>query len=160
VPLMITAGGLIGLIQRFRQTLRNDFNIAAPSIAVLGLNPHAGEDGAFGNEETDIIIPAIRQSVGSGIKVDGPHPADGFFARGMYKHYDGIVAMYHDQGLIPLKLLAKGAGVNFTAGLPIVRTSPDHGTAFDIAGQNLADEKSSVEAIRMAIDIVRARSRK
>ncbi len=160
VPQMITTGGLTGHIQRFRQTLIEDFNISAPTIAVLGLNPHAGEDGAFGNEETDIIIPAIRQSVGSGIEVDGPFPADGFFAHGTYKNYDGIIAMYHDQGLIPLKLLAEGAGVNFTAGLPIVRTSPDHGTAFNIAGRNLADEKSVVEAIKLAIDIARARGKR
>ncbi len=158
VPPMVTTDGLIGHIEEFAHTLSNDFNIAAPGIAVLGLNPHAGEDGAFGNEEIEILIPAIRESRNNGIAVDGPHPADGFFAHGIYKSYDGIIAMYHDQGLIPLKLLAGGAGVNFTAGLPIVRTSPDHGTAFNIAGKNLADENSTVEAVKLAIDIARARS--
>lgn len=145
------------ILTTFNNSLRNDYNINQPKIAVLGLNPHAGESGAIGKEETEIIIPAIEMCKINGISADGPHPADGFFAHNAYQNYDGILAMYHDQGLIPLKMLAKGAGVNFTAGLPIVRTSPDHGTAFAIAGKNLADETSALEAICLAVDVVNNR---
>ncbi|MES2767359.1 MAG: 4-hydroxythreonine-4-phosphate dehydrogenase PdxA [Bacteroidota bacterium] len=138
-------------------TLWEDFATPNPKIAVLGLNPHAGEAGAIGSEEIEVLKPAIEECFKSGIDVDGPHPADGFFAHGAFKNYDGILAMYHDQGLIPLKLIANGAGVNVTANLPIVRTSPDHGTAYAIAGKNMADEASTAEAIQLALEIVESR---
>jgi len=141
----------------FNTTLTQDFKINSPSIAVLGLNPHAGEDSAIGREENDIIIPAIKQANADNIAAKGPFPADGFFAHDDYKNYDGILAMYHDQGLIPLKLLASGGGVNFTAGLKIVRTSPDHGTAFSIAGANRANPQSALNAIKYAVRISKNR---
>ena len=131
----------------------NDHAISSPRIAVLGLNPHAGENGSMGQEEIDIISPAIKAANEIGIKAFGPFPSDGFFAHGEYKNYDAILAMYHDQGLIPLKMIANGAGINYTAGLPIVRTSVDHGTAFAIAGKDMADERSAAEAIEMAVII-------
>jgi 4-hydroxythreonine-4-phosphate dehydrogenase len=137
--------------------LRQDFGIATPRIAVLGLNPHAGEQGALGDEEITMIQPAIQAAQAQGITAEGAFPADGFFAHGEYRRFDGILAMYHDQGLIPLKLLAGGGGVNFSAGLPIVRTSPDHGTAFGLAGKGSANEGSTVDAIEMACQIVRNR---
>lgn len=143
----------------FYRTLLNDYGIADPKIAVLGLNPHAGEHGSIGTEEEEIIIPAIERIQHRGIKADGPHSADGFFAHGAYKNYDGILAMYHDQGLIPLKILAQGGGVNFTAGIPIVRTSPDHGTAFPIAGKGEASEQSVVEAFELAYEIAKRRNK-
>jgi 4-hydroxythreonine-4-phosphate dehydrogenase len=139
------------------ECLKTDFGIDSPAIAVLGLNPHAGEDGALGEEENKIILPAIKKLNVSGIRAEGPFPADGFFAHGAYRNYDAILAMYHDQGLIPLKMLAAGGGVNFTAGLPIVRTSPDHGTAYSIAGKNEANSQSSYDAIISAIEIVKRR---
>ena len=144
----------------FNESLIYDFNIESPTIAVLGLNPHAGEDGAIGNEEQDFIIPAVNAANSRGMNTKGPFPGDGFFAHDDYKNYDGILAMYHDQGLIPLKLLAQGAGVNYTAGLQIVRTSPDHGTAFSIAGQNIANPQSSLNAIKYAVTISRNRLNK
>src|SRR5690606_40662525 len=122
--------------------LQVDFGIRRPRIAVLGLNPHAGEGGLIGSEEREVIAPTLQRRRAAGMQVEGPLPADGFFARFSPDEYDGVLAMYHDQGLIPLKLLARGAGVNYTAGLPIVRTSPDHGTAFTIAGMGVADERS------------------
>ncbi|MCS6807436.1 MAG: 4-hydroxythreonine-4-phosphate dehydrogenase PdxA [Bacteroidota bacterium] len=134
----------------FSTALQQDFAITTPRIAVLGLNPHAGEHGALGTEEQECIEPALRAAREQGIQAEGIFPADGFFAYGAYRCFDGILAMYHDQGLIPLKLLAGGSGVNITAGLPIVRTSPDHGTAFSIAGQGIADARSTVEAILLA----------
>lgn len=137
----------------FNNSLLKDFKISKPKIAILGLNPHAGENGIIGNEEKEIFIPVIKKINKKGINLHGPFPADGFFAHNEYLNYDGILAIYHDQGLIPLKLLAQGQGVNFTANLPIVRTSPDHGTAFSIAGKNLADGKSLAEAIKTAITI-------
>lgn len=137
--------------------LRQDFGIATPRIAVLGLNPHAGEQGALGDEEITMIQPAIQAAQAQGIRAEGAFPADGFFAHGEYRRFDGILAMYHDQGLIPLKLLAGGGGVNFSAGMPIVRTSPDHGTAYGLAGKGIANEGSTVEAIEMAYQIVRNR---
>lgn len=139
------------------ECLKTDFGIDSPAIAVLGLNPHAGEDGALGEEENKIILPAINKLKVSGIRAEGPFPADGFFAHGAFRNYDAILAMYHDQGLIPLKMLAAGGGVNFTAGLPIVRTSPDHGTAYSIAGKNEANSQSSYDAIISAIEIVKRR---
>lgn len=144
-------------LQLFNTSLKADFGIGAPRIAVLALNPHAGDGGVIGTEEETIIIPAIKSMREQGIISYGPFPADGFFGNGTYTHFDGVLAMYHDQGLIPFKVLAMDEGVNFTAGLPLVRTSPDHGTAFDIAGKGEASENSFRQAVYMAIDIFRNR---
>ena len=141
----------------FHQSLRRDFRISCPRIAVLSLNPHAGDDGLLGAEEKEIITPAIEQLAENGIQAFGPYAADGFFGSGNFNYFDGVLAMYHDQGLTPFKTIALDNGVNFTAGLPIVRTSPDHGTAYDIAGQGKADENSLRQAIYTAIDIWRNR---
>ena len=141
----------------FSQSLKRDMRISAPRIAVLALNPHAGDGGVLGTEEQDIISPAIAELEQQGVLAFGPYAADGFFGSGTYAHYDGVLAMYHDQGLAPFKTLALENGVNFTAGLPIVRTSPDHGTAYDIAGKGIADEQSFRQAIYAAIDIYRNR---
>lgn len=135
-------------------SLEQDFGINRPKVAVLGLNPHAGEDGLLGEEETSIISPVIREFKDKGKLVFGPYPADGFFGMMHQKKFDGVLAMYHDQGLIPFKSLAFDSGVNFTAGLPVVRTSPDHGTAYNIAGKNVADEGSMRAAILLAYDIL------
>jgi 4-phospho-D-threonate 3-dehydrogenase / 4-phospho-D-erythronate 3-dehydrogenase len=140
------------------ETLKIDFNIGKPTIAVLGLNPHAGDDGAIGDEEEKIIKPAIDEARSKGIMAFGPFPADGFFGTGQHKKYSAILAMYHDQGLVPFKALSFGAGVNYTAGLSGVRTSPDHGTAYDIAGKGEADERSMMKAVFLAADIVRNRN--
>ncbi len=139
------------------ESLRKDFGILKPRIAVLGFNPHAGENGLLGDEEQQVIRPAVLEMKKKGELVYGPFPADGFFGQGDFKKFDAVLAMYHDQGLIPFKTLAFERGVNFTAGLPIVRTSPDHGTAFDIAGKGLADETSLREAIFLACDIAKYR---
>lgn len=155
----ISVDSLLELASVFSYSLKHDYAISNPKIAILGLNPHAGENGNIGIEESKTIEPAIAKIVEDGINAEGPFPADGFFAHGEYEKYDGILAMYHDQGLIPLKMSAKGAGVNVTAGLPIVRTSPDHGTAFAIAGKNIADHRSTLEAIEMAYDFVENRKR-
>ena len=136
-------------IETLLQTLRFDFAITKPKIAVLGLNPHSGDNGLIGSEETEILQPVIRQFIDRGDLVFGPYPADGFFGKKVYKQYDAVLAMYHDQGLIPFKQLSFSDGVNYTAGLPIVRTSPDHGTAFDIAGKNEAEYTSFVNSIFM-----------
>ncbi|MBI1300673.1 MAG: 4-hydroxythreonine-4-phosphate dehydrogenase PdxA [Alphaproteobacteria bacterium] len=136
------------------QSLKDDFGIAKPKIAVLGLNPHAGEDGLLGKEELEIIQPLIREYKEKGSLVFGPYPSDGFFGMLHHRKFDGILAMYHDQGLIPFKSISFDTGVNFTAGLPIVRTSPDHGTAYDIAGKNLANEGSMRAALFQAYDIL------
>lgn len=144
-------------VQIFLKSLKEDFGILKPKIAVLGFNPHAGEDGLLGDEEQQVIRPAILEMKKKGDLVYGPFPADGFFGQGEYRKFDGVLAMYHDQGLIPFKTLAFERGVNFTAGLPIVRTSPDHGTAFDIAGKGIADETSFREAIFLACDISKYR---
>lgn len=141
----------------FNASLKTDFGIGAPRIAVLALNPHAGDGGVIGKEEETIITPAIKAMREQGILCYGPFPADGFMGSGAYNHFDGVLAMYHDQGLVPFKVLAMENGVNFTAGLPIVRTSPDHGTAFDIAGKNMASPDSFRQALYMAIDIYRNR---
>lgn len=138
-------------------TLKRDFSIDAPRIAVLGLNPHSGENGLLGKEEEEIVAPAVKEAQDEWILCAGPFAADGFFGSGRFKEFDAILAMYHDQGLIPFKTLAMDMGVNFTAGLPIVRTSPDHGTAYDIAGKNEASDESFRQAIYMAIDIFRNR---
>lgn len=147
-----------GTIERLNETLNIDFGIERPQIAVLGLNPHAGDDGVMGDEEEKYIRPAIIESKKTGIFVHGPFAADGFFGSNAYKKYDAILAMYHDQGLVAFKSIAFGNGVNFTAGLNIVRTSPDHGTGFDIAGKNQADESSFRSAIYAAVDNWRHRN--
>ena len=144
-------------IEMLNESLIKDFGIVKPKIAVLGLNPHAGDNGLLGKEENDIIIPSINESRGKGILSFGPYSADGFFGSGDYSNYDGILAMYHDQGLVPFKSLSFGNGVNFTAGLPIVRTSPDHGTGFDIAGKGIASESSFRAALYLAVDVFRKR---
>ncbi len=141
----------------FNTSLKRDFGIGAPRIAVLALNPHAGDGGVIGTEEETIITPAIKTMREQGVLCFGPYPADGFMGSGAFSHFDGVLAMYHDQGLIPFKTLAMENGVNFTAGLPIIRTSPDHGTAFDIAGKNVASPDSFRQALYMAIDIYRNR---
>lgn len=139
-------------------SLRKDFGIVKPKIAVLGLNPHAGDNGLLGEEENLIIRPVIADQKNKGRLVYGPFPADGFFAAGTYSKYDGVLAMYHDQGLVPFKSIAFGDGVNFTAGLPVIRTSPDHGTGYGIAGKNQANEGSLREAIYQAAEIFRQRN--
>lgn len=141
----------------FNDALIRDFGVHKPRIAVLALNPHAGDNGLLGKEEEDIIIPAIAEAGNSKVLAFGPYPADGFFGSGAYSKFDGVLAMYHDQGLIPFKTIEGSSGVNFTAGLPYVRTSPDHGTAYDIAGQGKADPQSMRQAIYMAIDALRRR---
>ncbi|MCR9286604.1 4-hydroxythreonine-4-phosphate dehydrogenase PdxA [Saprospiraceae bacterium] len=138
-------------------TLKKDFGIDRPTIAVLGLNPHASDGSIFGDEEEKIIRPAIVQLKKGGMIINGPFPADGFFGSSQFKKYDAILAMYHDQGLIPFKTLSFGSGVNFTAGLSFIRTSPDHGTAYDLAGQNAADPSSFRNALFLAIDVSRNR---
>jgi 4-hydroxythreonine-4-phosphate dehydrogenase len=139
------------------QSLQKDFGIDKPRIALLGLNPHAGDEGLIGKEEEEIIKPLVKDARRNNIFAFGPYSADAFFARGSHQKFDGVLAMYHDQGLIPFKSLAMGEGVNYTAGLNVVRTSPDHGTAFDIAGKNKADESSFRESIFRSIDILRNR---
>ena len=141
----------------FNRSLKKDFAIDAPRIAVFSLNPHAGDEGLLGKEEATIITPAIQEMVAKGVHCFGPYPADGFMGSGNFTHFDGVLAMHHDQGLAPFKAIAMDEGVNFTAGLPIVRTSPAHGTAYDIAGQGLADESSFRQAIYTAIDVFRNR---
>jgi 4-hydroxythreonine-4-phosphate dehydrogenase len=143
----------------FNNSLRVDFDIEAPRIAVLSLNPHAGDNGLLGSEENEIIRPAIQEMSAQGILCYGPYSSDGFMGSGNYCHFDGVLAMYHDQGLAPFKTLAMDNGVNFTAGLPVIRTSPDHGTAYDIAGKGLASEASFRQAIYVAIDVFRNRQR-
>lgn len=145
-------------IKLLNQCMVEDFQVQKPKIAVLGLNPHSGDGGAIGKEEIEIIEPAIRELFENGILAFGPFPADSFFQPHKYKNYDAVLAMYHDQGLAPFKTLAYEEGVNYTAGLPFIRTSPDHGVAYDIAGQNIADERSFSEAIFMGIKIFKNRS--
>lgn len=139
------------------KSLRIDFGIAKPKIAVLGLNPHAGEEGLLGTEEKNVIIPALNEVRNKGIFVQGPYPADGFFGKGHEKKFDAVLAMYHDQGLIPFKSVAFDTGVNFSAGFPKIRTSPDHGTAYDIAGKNKANESSFRESVFLALQLVKSR---
>ncbi len=141
----------------FHRSLKQDFGIDSPRIAVFSLNPHAGDNGVIGTEESEVIIPAMQEMIAKGIQCFGPYPADGFMGSGNFTRFDGILAMYHDQGLAPFKALAMDEGVNFTAGLPIVRTSPAHGTAYDIAGQGIASEASFRQAIYTAIDVYRNR---
>ena len=153
----ITREQILGKLNILNQSLQKDFGIEKPKIAVLGLNPHAGDEGLIGKEEEEIIRPAIKDAKYN-MLVTGPFSADAFFARGYHNKFDAVLAMYHDQGLIPFKSLARDSGVNYTAGLPGVRTSPDHGTAFDIAGKNKADESSFLAAIFECVDIIRRRS--
>lgn len=148
---------IVAKLSLMNASLKRDFWIQKPKIAVLGLNPHAGDHGLIGSEDEQLIVPAIEQAKSAGIFCFGPYPADGFFASDAYVKFDAVLAMYHDQGLIPFKHIASRSGVNFTAGLPVVRTSPDHGTGYDIAGKNLATETSFREAIFSAIHIVKRR---
>jgi 4-hydroxythreonine-4-phosphate dehydrogenase len=153
----ITTERILGKARLMHQSLMRDFGITAPRIALLGLNPHAGDGGTIGSEDKDRIAPAVRKLNDEGIIAMGPFPADGFFGSGGYAHFDAVLAMYHDQGLAPFKALGFGHGVNYTAGLPIVRTSPDHGTGLDIAGQGIADEGSFRHAVWLACDILKRR---
>ena len=153
----ITKEAIVEKATIFHQSLKRDFRISSPRIAVLSLNPHAGDDGLLGTEEKEVILPAIEELADKGIQAFGPYAADGFFGSRTYDYFDGVLAMYHDQGLAPFKTIALESGVNYTAGLPIVRTSPDHGTAYDIAGQGRADENSMRQAIYTAIDVFRNR---
>ena len=145
-------------IETVRQSLIQDFSINKPKIAVLGLNPHAGDGGVIGKEDEEIIKPVIKKMFEKGTMVFGPYPADGFFGSGQYEKFDAVIATYHDQGLIPFKTLSFGNGVNYTAGLDKIRTSPDHGTAYDIAGKGTADFNSFKEAVYLAIDIYNSRN--
>lgn len=154
----ITTQKILDKLKILYNSLVQDFRDTNPTIAVLSLNPHAGDNGLIGDEEQRIILPAIQQAIDQKMNVFGPFPSDGFFASGSYKKYSAVLAMYHDQGMIPFKLLAGESGVNYTAGLPIVRTSPAHGTAYDIAGKNLASAHSMRNAIYLAIDILRNRN--
>lgn len=154
----ITTQKIVDKLTILHQSLVQDFLCTNPTIAVLALNPHAGDNGLLGKEEQEIIIPAIQQATDKRMNVFGPFPADGFFASGKYKKFSAVLAMYHDQGMIPFKLLAGETGVNYTAGLPIVRTSPAHGTAYDIAGKNVAIAQSMRNAIYLAVDILRNRN--
>lgn len=153
----VTKENILSKLRIIHESLQKDFSIEKPKIAVLGLNPHAGDEGLIGNEEETIIKPAVKAAALQNMLVFGPYSADAFFARGQHEKFDVVLAMYHDQGLIPFKSLAHGEGVNYTAGLPVVRTSPDHGTAFDIAGKGIADHSSFLAAIFTAIDIAKMR---
>lgn len=152
VSSMISKDSLVQTINILHTSLCEDWHIQQPTIAVLGLNPHAGEQGDIGDEEQISIIPAIDQCKSLNINIDGPFSADAFFAQKKYQHYDAVLAMYHDQGLIPLKMISGYSGVNATVGLPIIRMSPDHGTAYDIAGKNIAHFESTKQAILSAIE--------
>ncbi|MGF7141508.1 4-hydroxythreonine-4-phosphate dehydrogenase PdxA [Roseimarinus sediminis] len=157
VAASVTKQLIVSKLKTLHRSLVQDFACTNPRIAVLGLNPHAGDNGLLGSEEQEIIAPAIKEAFNKGITAMGPYPADGFFGSGQHYKFDAVLAMYHDQGLAPFKALTFDSGVNYTAGLPVVRTSPDHGTAFDIAGQNEASGESLRQAIYMAIDIYRNR---
>src|SRR5690606_4736594 len=153
----ITEAGIVDKLQLMNESLKKDFWVEKPKIAVLGLNPHAGDHGLIGVEDHEIVAPAIEKAKQNGVFCFGPYAADGFFAEDTYMKFDGVLAMYHDQGLIPFKHIASRGGVNYTAGLPVVRTSPDHGTGYDIAGKNLASEASFGEALFTAVHIVKRR---
>lgn len=157
VPLMITKERIVSKLKTLNATLIKDFLVTKPRIAVLALNPHASDNGLIGDEEKNIIIPAIEQANEQGVLAFGPYSADGFFGAGKYMHFDAVLAMYHDQGLIPFKSLDMN-GVNFTAGLDIVRTSPDHGTAYDLAGKNTANATSFMHALYTALDVLNNRA--
>ena len=156
VAATISEERILSKLAVLNDTLKKDFTCRKPRIAVLALNPHAGDNGLIGEEETNIIRPAVAKALEQGIWAFGPYSADGFFGAGQYNHFDAVLAMYHDQGLAPFKALDM-SGVNFTAGLPVVRTSPDHGTAYNLAGKNEADATSMLHAIYAAIDILRQR---
>lgn len=158
VPEDVTKKKVLKAIKTLHRSLQSDFAIKQPKIAVLGLNPHAGENGTMGTEEKETIIPALEECERQGITAFGPYPADGFFGTQMYADFDAVLAMYHDQGLTPFKLLEFERGVNYTAGLEGIRTSPDHGTGYAIAGKNEANEQSFVEALYLAIQIHRNRA--
>ena len=153
----ITKEAIVEKCSIFGSSLKRDFNVSKPRIAVLSLNPHAGDNGVIGNEEETIIKPALKELEEAGIDAFGPFPADGFFGQGQFAAFDGVLAMYHDQGLAPFKTIVGSEGVNITAGLDIIRTSPDHGTAYEIAGKGVADENSFRQAVYAAIDIYRNR---
>jgi len=155
---LITPRAILDKLRIVTASLRRDFGIDRPKVAVLGLNPHAGDGGVMGAEELDVIGPTLEAVRTEGLDVAGPFPADSFFGMRSYDRHDAVLAMYHDQGLAPFKALAMGGGVNFTAGLPIVRTSPDHGTGFDIAGQGRASASSFREAVLLAVEIVARRA--
>ncbi len=157
VPKAITRERVLDKIRSFEKSLKADFTCERPMIAVLSLNPHCGDEGLLGNEEKDEIIPALEDAKNEGILVFGPYSADGFFAAGSFGSFDGVLAMYHDQGLAPFKAIAGETGVNYTAGMPFVRTSPDHGTAYDVAWKDKADPTSMRQAIYKAIDLYRNR---
>ena len=157
VSQVITKASIISKLNVMNQSLKKDFGITKPKIAVLGLNPHAGDEGLIGKEEIEIIKPAIIEAKQKDIFCFGPYSADAFFARGQHEKFDAVLALYHDQGLIPFKSLSLGEGINYTAGMKAVRTSPDHGTAFDIAGKGIADETSSRQALYGCIDIINNR---
>lgn len=154
----VTKESILSKIKIMNASLIKDFGIDKPKIAVLGLNPHAGDEGLIGKEEEEIIKPAVKEARNAGMMTFGPYSADAFFARSQYEQFDAVLAMYHDQGLIPFKSLAFGEGTNYTAGLPAVRTSPDHGTAFDIAGKGIANEASFIAATFECIDIIKRRA--
>lgn len=154
----ISKKSLTSKLYILNDSLKRDFGVSKPKIAVLGLNPHAGDEGLVGDEEQTLIKPAIKEVKDKGILAFGPFSADAFFARGQYAQFDAVLAMYHDQGLIPFKSLAIGEGINFTAGMPVVRTSPDHGTAFDIAGKGKADASSFLASVFECIDIIKRRA--
>ena len=147
-------------LQQLHDSLTKDFGCERPKIAVLGLNPHAGDQGVIGSEDDEIVIPTVKELANTGMHIAGPFAADGFFGQKRYKNFDGVLSCYHDQGLVGFKALAFGKGVNITAGLPFVRTSPDHGTAFDIAGKGLANEESFCHAIQLACTIWQTRQKK
>ena len=157
VPSVLTAEKIVSKLRLMKESLQRDFGIDAPKIAVLGLNPHCGDGGLLGDEEQQIILPAVQTANSEGIMAFGPYSADGFFGLGNYTKFDAVLAMYHDQGLTPFKALAFEDGVNYTAGLPIIRTSPDHGTAYEMAGRDMADPRSMKAAIYAAIDIYNKR---
>jgi 4-hydroxythreonine-4-phosphate dehydrogenase len=154
---LITKERILAKLAMMSASLKRDFGIRKPRIAVLGLNPHAGDNGLLGKEEQEIIAPAVKEASEKGMLVFGPYSSDGFFGAGLHNKFDAVLAMYHDQGLIPFKTLAFENGVNFTAGLPVVRTSPDHGTAYDLAGKGTASEISLREAVYLALDIYQNR---
>jgi len=158
IPRTLTKTLILKKIDILHTSLKDDFGISSPKIAVFGLNPHAGDGGFIGKEEINIIKPAIKEAADSGINITGPFAADSFFGSGNQENFDGILAMYHDQGLAPFKALSFGKGVNFTAGLPFIRTSPDHGTAFNIAGKGLANSGSFTEAFKLALTLIKKKN--
>jgi len=157
VPSLITKEAILKKLRLLNKSMVEDFGIRRPRIAVMGLNPHAGDQGVIGLEESDIIIPALTQANEEGIVAMGPYPSDGFFGSDSFTKFDAILAMYHDQGLAPFKVINFDTGVNFTSGLSIIRTSPDHGTAYDLAGKNEANPNSFRQALYLAVDLFRNR---